>query len=122
MKDWPGHVEIKGRVGLNALEKFSQELLLSRTRAVMVYQVSFCCMELIFCLHRTPCLPKGKGKKQKLLLQLDINSLASCDMIYLPSFLNDIEEVKWSVVVYNNRQFFLRADFAIYFDTSCETK
>lgn len=36
-KEWPGSMEIKGRVRLDAFEKFLQELPMSRTRAVMVY-------------------------------------------------------------------------------------
>ncbi|KAK7351415.1 hypothetical protein VNO77_10858 [Canavalia gladiata] len=35
-KDWPGFLEIKGRVRLDAFEKFLQELRLSRSRAIMV--------------------------------------------------------------------------------------
>ncbi|GMI81169.1 hypothetical protein HRI_001786200 [Hibiscus trionum] len=35
-KDWPGLLEIKGRVRLDAFEKFLQELPMSRSRAVMV--------------------------------------------------------------------------------------
>ncbi|XP_028779353.1 death-inducer obliterator 1 [Neltuma alba] len=35
-KDWPGFLEIKGRVRLDAFEKFLQELPMSRTRAIMV--------------------------------------------------------------------------------------
>ncbi|KAJ7966110.1 SPOC domain / Transcription elongation factor S-II protein [Quillaja saponaria] len=35
-KEWPGSLEIKGRVRLDAFEKFLQELPLSRSRAVMV--------------------------------------------------------------------------------------
>ncbi|XP_023524031.1 uncharacterized protein LOC111788088 [Cucurbita pepo subsp. pepo] len=35
-KDWPSTLEIKGRVRLDAFEKFLQELPLSRSRAVMV--------------------------------------------------------------------------------------
>ncbi|KAM0029360.1 putative transcription elongation factor S-II, central domain-containing protein [Helianthus debilis subsp. tardiflorus] len=35
-KEWPGSMEIKGRVRLDAFEKFLQELPMSRTRAVMV--------------------------------------------------------------------------------------
>lgn len=42
-KDWPGILEIKGRVRLDAFEKFLQELPLSRSRAVMVSLVYFCC-------------------------------------------------------------------------------
>ncbi|KAK6119463.1 hypothetical protein DH2020_046791 [Rehmannia glutinosa] len=38
MKEWPSSLEIKGRVRLDAFEKFLQELHMSRTRAVMVYQ------------------------------------------------------------------------------------
>ncbi|KAH7439680.1 hypothetical protein KP509_04G072000 [Ceratopteris richardii] len=36
LQNWPKLIEIKGRVRLDALEKFVQELRLSRTRAVMV--------------------------------------------------------------------------------------
>ncbi|MED6180029.1 hypothetical protein PIB30_006519 [Stylosanthes scabra] len=35
-KDWPGFLEIKGRVRLEAFEKFLQELPQSRSRAIMV--------------------------------------------------------------------------------------
>ncbi|KAL3650865.1 hypothetical protein CASFOL_007268 [Castilleja foliolosa] len=38
MKEWPRSLEIKGRVRLDAFEKFIQELPNSRTRAVMVLQ------------------------------------------------------------------------------------
>ncbi|KAL9176943.1 hypothetical protein ABFS82_01G026800 [Erythranthe guttata] len=37
-KEWPNSLEIKGRVRLDAFEKFLQELPMSRTRAVMVLQ------------------------------------------------------------------------------------
>jgi hypothetical protein len=36
LKKWPKQIEIKGRVRLDALEKFLQEIRHSRTRAVMV--------------------------------------------------------------------------------------
>lgn len=36
MKEWPGFIEIKGRVRLELFEKFLKELPLSRTRAIMV--------------------------------------------------------------------------------------
>ncbi|XXG63740.1 hypothetical protein AAC387_Pa05g1854 [Persea americana] len=39
-KDWPSLLEIKGRVRLDAFEKFVQELRMSRSRAIMVVQ--FC--------------------------------------------------------------------------------
>eukprot|EP00258_Populus_trichocarpa_P013636 XP_002324832.2 uncharacterized protein LOC7458998 [Populus trichocarpa] len=42
-KEWSGVVEVKGRVRLDAFEKFLQELLMSRSRAVMV--VHFVCKE-----------------------------------------------------------------------------
>ncbi|KAK7410295.1 hypothetical protein VNO78_00973 [Psophocarpus tetragonolobus] len=35
-KDWPGFLEIKGRVRLDAFEKFLQDLRMSRSRAIMV--------------------------------------------------------------------------------------
>lgn len=37
-KEWPLSLEIKGRVRIDAFEKFLQELPMSRTRAVMVYK------------------------------------------------------------------------------------
>lgn len=39
MKEWPSFLEIKGRVRLDAFEKFLQELPMSRSRATMVSQV-----------------------------------------------------------------------------------
>ncbi|CAN1287495.1 PHD finger protein 3 [Linum perenne] len=42
-KDWPSSIEIKGRVRLEAFEKFLQELPMSRSRAVMA--VHFVCKE-----------------------------------------------------------------------------
>ena len=36
LRNWPKQIEIKGRVKLDALERFLQELRLSRARAVMV--------------------------------------------------------------------------------------
>ncbi|KAL8110965.1 hypothetical protein AgCh_026649 [Apium graveolens] len=47
-KEWPSSLEIKGRVRLDAFEKFLQELPMSRSRAVMVYQVSFYVLYLCF--------------------------------------------------------------------------
>ncbi|CAA2963579.1 death-inducer obliterator 1-like [Olea europaea subsp. europaea] len=37
-KEWPSSLEIKGRVRLDAFEKFFRELPMSRTRAVMVHE------------------------------------------------------------------------------------
>ncbi|KAK6912678.1 Spen-like protein SPOC, C-terminal [Dillenia turbinata] len=37
-KEWPSHLEIKGRVRLDAFEKFLQDLPMSRSRAIMVVQ------------------------------------------------------------------------------------
>ncbi|KDP25828.1 hypothetical protein JCGZ_22550 [Jatropha curcas] len=42
-KDWPGFIDIKGRVRLDAFEKFLQELPMSRSRAVMA--VHFVCKD-----------------------------------------------------------------------------
>nr|XP_043628665.1 uncharacterized protein LOC122600074 [Erigeron canadensis] len=50
-KEWPGSMEIKGRVRLDAFEKFLQELPMSRTRAVMV--VHFVLKDLSSEAHRT---------------------------------------------------------------------
>lgn len=36
LQNWPKQIDIKGRVKLDALERFLQELRLSRARAVMV--------------------------------------------------------------------------------------
>nr|GME04945.1 death-inducer obliterator 1-like [Ipomoea batatas] len=38
MKEWPNSLEVKGRVRIDAFEKFLQELPMSRSRAVMVTQ------------------------------------------------------------------------------------
>lgn len=64
-KEWPTSLEIKGRVRLDAFEKFLQDLPMSRTRAVMVYQgpllflVTNCCLlfswPLAFSLQRRQC-------------------------------------------------------------------
>lgn len=37
-KDWPRTIEIKGRVRLDAFEKFLHDLHKSRSRSVMVHQ------------------------------------------------------------------------------------
>jgi hypothetical protein len=47
-KEWSTSLEIKGRVRLDAFEKFLQELPLSRSRAVMVYHVSFHCITVSY--------------------------------------------------------------------------
>lgn len=47
-KDWPGFLEIKGRVRLDAFEKFLQDLRFTRSRAIMVSQVFFCCARALF--------------------------------------------------------------------------
>ncbi|KAG6508860.1 uncharacterized protein LOC121982193 [Zingiber officinale] len=41
MQEWPSFFEIKGRVRLDAFEKFLKELPLSRTRAIMIVQFSW---------------------------------------------------------------------------------
>ena len=54
MKDWPRSLEIKGRVRLDAFEKFLQELPQSRSRAVMVSKSSFLLFDstcILLCLH-----------------------------------------------------------------------
>lgn len=50
-KDWSGFIEIKGRVKLDAFQKFLQELPMSRSRAIMVSQVSFHCAKFWFCYY-----------------------------------------------------------------------
>lgn len=51
-QEWPSLLEIKGRVRLDAFEKFLQELPLSRRRAVMVIFTSFIVIFLIsFCFN-----------------------------------------------------------------------
>lgn len=64
-KDWPGILEIKGRVRLDAFEKFLQELPLSRSRAVMVSLVYFCCTENLIYLKSTPGDKKEQKQKMK---------------------------------------------------------
>lgn len=58
VKEWPGSIEIKGRVRLDAFEKFLQHLPMSRSRAVMVSQVSSHCTRVQLCYF---CLKKGDG-------------------------------------------------------------
>ncbi|XP_074563654.1 uncharacterized protein LOC141820265 [Curcuma longa] len=41
MQEWPSILEIKGRVRLDAFEKFLKELPLSRTRSIMILQFSW---------------------------------------------------------------------------------
>ncbi|KAG0472827.1 hypothetical protein HPP92_014684 [Vanilla planifolia] len=41
MEEWPNMLEVKGRVRLDAFEKFVQALPLSRSRAIMVLEVSW---------------------------------------------------------------------------------
>lgn len=47
-KEWPSFLEIKGRVRLDAFEKFLQELPKSRSRAVMVSQVHLNCSKFLY--------------------------------------------------------------------------
>lgn len=53
--EWPSSLEIKGRVRLDAFEKFLQELPMSRSRAVMVSYdfLSFTVASLLF--HTSGC-------------------------------------------------------------------
>lgn len=45
-QEWPSFLEIKGRVRLDAFEKFLKELPLSRSRAIMVsFQLNCCFLE-----------------------------------------------------------------------------
>ena len=72
-KDWPGILEIKGRVRLDAFEKFLQELPLSRSRAVMVSIVYyFCCTENEMHLKSTPPGDRKEPKQQKMKDQIII--------------------------------------------------
>lgn len=62
-KDWPGFLDIKGRVRLDAFEKFLLELPQSRSRAIMVSQVSFCCARLVSCLSHQQYRKESLKKK-----------------------------------------------------------
>lgn len=53
-KEWSTSLEIKGRVRLDAFEKFLQELPMSRTRALMVYQGLLLFSATKFCLLYRP--------------------------------------------------------------------
>ncbi|KAJ3691936.1 hypothetical protein LUZ60_012286 [Juncus effusus] len=41
MKEWPGFIEIKGRVRLDPFEKFLKDLPLSRSRAIMITEIKW---------------------------------------------------------------------------------
>lgn len=92
VKDWPGFLEIKGRVRLDAFEKFLQELPMSRSRAVMVSQVPLVLQGLYnVCLvdhackksNETPPLPnKEKWTKRKMN---ERNSILCCCLNFILS-------------------------------------
>lgn len=64
-KDWPGFLEIKGRVRLDAFQKFLLELPQSRTRAIMVSQISFSFTRSAYHLFISPAIYKRMIKKEK---------------------------------------------------------
>lgn len=65
-KDWPGFLEIKGRVRLDAFQKFLLELPQSRTRAIMVYlKFPLALLDLrITCLSHQPYTNEWLKKKK----------------------------------------------------------
>lgn len=70
MKDWPGLIEIKGRVRLDAFEKFLQELRLSKTRAIMVPHVSSCSC-CILSVYITVASERDATERSKFMFQFD---------------------------------------------------
>lgn len=84
-KDWPGILEIKGRVRLDAFEKFLHELPLSRSRAVMVSLVYFCCTNASDQFRPLKSTPRDKtrtkiigdesAKRRKIFVLGNIGSL-----------------------------------------------
>ncbi|XWS17018.1 hypothetical protein CRYUN_Cryun33cG0031600 [Craigia yunnanensis] len=70
-KEWPSFLEIKGRVRLDAFEKFLQELPMSRSRAVMVSQAHINCSKFLYC-HIVSKKKKKGGTKTYFLSQFFI--------------------------------------------------
>ncbi|XVE98526.1 hypothetical protein REPUB_Repub03eG0113500 [Reevesia pubescens] len=67
-KEWPSVLEIKGRVRLDAFEKFLQELPLSRSRAVMVSQVHLNCSRFLYCYIVPKKKKKNGGNKNNIFI------------------------------------------------------
>lgn len=61
-KEWANFLEIKGRVRLEAFEKFLQQLPMSRSRAVMVSGVYLPCIKYV-----TPSFPQLHKPTQNVL-------------------------------------------------------
>lgn len=84
-KEWSTSLEIKGRVRLDAFEKFLQELPLSRSRAVMVSHVSFYCITVSY---------YSNSRKRKIsritLLMLPLIGLLVLTQFRIFSHTNDI--------------------------------
>lgn len=91
--EWPNSLEIKGRVRLDAFEKFIKELPMSRSRAVMVLKAPFFSLAfLFFCfiLHQAPAY-----QDQRILLTM-ANNLdlvhTSMEVMDLSPFWKELDE------------------------------
>ncbi|XVF88203.1 hypothetical protein PTKIN_Ptkin19aG0031100 [Pterospermum kingtungense] len=71
-KEWPSFLEIKGRVRLDAFEKFLQELPKSRSRAVMVSHVHLNCSKFLYYVQE-----EKWGNKNNFLSQF-LSSIYFC--------------------------------------------
>lgn len=81
--EWLSSLEIKGRVRLDAFEKFLQELPLSRSRAVMVPNVSFNCLTVSYYKFR-------KRKKTRITILFSLIFLLVFTQHKVFSYANDI--------------------------------
>lgn len=78
--EWPNSLEIKGRVRLDAFEKFIKELPMSRSRAVMVLKDPFFSLAFIFfcfILHQAPSY-----QNQRSLLVILLNMANNLDLVH----------------------------------------
>ncbi|XVF34445.1 hypothetical protein REPUB_Repub18cG0059500 [Reevesia pubescens] len=69
-KEWPSCLEIKGRVRLDAFEKFLQGLPMSRSRAVMVSQVHLNCSKFLYCHIMSKEEKQNGGTKTTFFIQV----------------------------------------------------
>ncbi|PIN00920.1 hypothetical protein CDL12_26580 [Handroanthus impetiginosus] len=128
-KEWPTSLEIKGRVRLDAFEKFVQELPNSRTRAVMVYKGllfflvnNFC---LLFYQHLAFCLQtRQRGFPYAMVNGVNLCPLILC-MYNCSVVIENIEKSDFLPVkcfCYNLRspKFHSENDILIFFKIRCK--
>ena len=84
-KEWSPSLEIKGRVRLDAFEKFLQELPKSRTRALMVHQgcLLFSASEF-FNLYRP--LPFGSLQLRHNSLLFSVFDTIKCSIVFVSMY------------------------------------